>query len=220
MTLPGLIDKQDNVEVIKEKIGTLLLAEVAAQKALAPPQDPRLWDLRVFLDRTNPWTEFQQAPDQLDAIPIVNVTFETTSIDERASNVVESQTYNGTFSIDCYGYGVSSYAPGGHVAGDRKAQEESLRATRLTRNILMAGEYTYLDLPDVVNRRLVQGIEAFTPPQGEDSATQVRAHRISLGVRFRETAPQVTGEALEEVHVTVKRKETGEIYLTALYDTI
>lgn len=222
MTLPVLIDKQDNVEVIREKIGQILLAEVAAQKALAiaDSQDPVLWNLRVFLDRTNPWDEFLQAPDQdtTEATPLVNIHFDNSAVDGRASNVVTNQTYDGSFNIDVYGYGVSAYASTGHVAGDAKASSEAHRATRLVRNILMAAEYTYLDLGGTVTKRMVQTIDAFRPPLDERGAIQVHAHRIRLGVRYIEEAPVATGAPLEIINVEVSRKETGEIYLTAEYD--
>ena len=222
MTLTALIDKQDNVEIIRDKIGQILLAEVAAQKALATAdaQDPVGWNLRVFLDRTNPWTEFIQAPEQdtIDASPLVNIHFDNSAVDGRASNVVTNQTYDGSFNIAVYGYGVSTYSATGHVAGDVKASNEAFRAMRLVRNILMAAEYTYLDLPGTVTKRMVDTIDMFRPPLDERAATQVHAHRLRLGVRYYEEAPIATGQPLEIVGVTVLRKETGEIYLTAEYD--
>jgi len=222
VTIATLIDKQDNVEIIRAKLGQILLAEVAAQKALAiaATENPVLWNLRVFLDRTNPWNEFLQAPDQdvVDATPIANIHFDSSAVDGRASNVVTNQTYDGVFNIDVYGYGVSSYAATGHTAGDYKASSEAHRGCRLVRNILMAAEYTYLDLPGTVTKRMVQTIDAFRPPLDEKAATQVHAQRLRLGVRYYEEAPIAAGAPLEQIGVEVLRKETGEIYLTAEYD--
>ena len=63
----------------------------AAQKALAiaATENPVLWNLRVFLDRTNPWNEFLQAPDQdvVDATPIANIHFDSSAVDGRASRI-------------------------------------------------------------------------------------------------------------------------------------
>jgi hypothetical protein len=222
VTIATLINKQDNVEIIRDKIGQILLAEVAAQKALAiaASEDPVQWNLRVFTDRTNPWNEFLQAPDQgaVDATPLVNIHFDSSSVDGRASNVVTNQTYDGVFNCDVYGYGVSAYAATGHTAGDYKASSEAHRGVRLVRNILMAAEYTYLDLPGTVTKRMVQTIDAFRPPLDEKAAIQVHAHRIRLGVRYYEEAPVASGAPLETISVGVLRKETGEIYLTAEYD--
>lgn len=223
MTLTSLIDKQDNVEIIRDKIGEILLAEVAAQKALAATagEDPVLWNLRVFADRTNPWNEYLQSPtqDTTNATPIVNVHFDSGSVDQGASNVVTKQTYNGAFNLDVYGYGISARTATGHVAGDAKAAEEAMRATRLVRNILMAFEYTYLGLQGVVAKRMVETIDAFRPPIDERGAIQVHGNRIRLAVRYIEEAPVATGSALETISVAVSRKETGELYLTAEYDT-
>lgn len=218
--ITSLIDKQDNVEVVRDQIAAILLTEKAQQMALAETagKDPRLWDLRVFVERSNPWDAFQEAePDQLKNPPIVNVTFETSTTDMAASNIVERQKVVATYNIDCYGYGVAKSDVNGHIAGDQEAAIQSQRATRLVRNILMASEYMVLQMRGTVWRRWPQSITAFMPEFDGRSLQQVVANRISFQVEFNEFSPQVDGAILEIVAVTVKRAETGEVFFIAQY---
>ncbi len=222
--IPSLIDKQDNFEIVRDKIATILLEEEESQRllAVAAGKDPRLFQFRVFTERTNPWSEFQDAPpDQLDAPPIVNITFETTSGD-KSGNVVARQQFDATYNIDCYGYGASSATDTGHVAGDAQAAIVSHRAARLVRNILMSSFYVKLDLPAKtvgVGLRWVGSITSFTPEFDARPIQNVIGTRIAFQVKMNEFAPQFEGQPLEQVNVTVFRRdgETGEIFLEAQY---
>ena len=221
-----LIDKRDTFEIIRDELAAILRTEVTAQEALAvaAEKDPASWKLRVFVERTNPWEEFQEpsvttADDPLPEVPpIVNVSFDNANYDLNASNLVERQKSTATYNIDCYGYGVAADDPlGGHRAGDEDAALDCQRAVRLVRNILMSGPYTYLGLRGTVWRRFIQAVNVFRPGSPEQPVQQVAAARIAVQVEFSEYAPQVVGEPLELVQLTVTRAETGEIYLTANY---
>lgn len=216
-----LIDKQDVSEIVRDKIAEILLVESTAQQALATAanKEPKLWALRVFTGRSHPWSEFQDCPAQLDAVPIVNVSFSLSSVEKERSNSVERQSYAGTYFIDCYGYGVSADEDAGHIVGDAIAELEAHRAARLVRNILMAGAYTYLDLRRTVGSRMVDKIEIFDLPIDAQPAQNIRGARISFTVSFNEFSPQVSGEQLEVISATVRRAETGEILLRAKYET-
>lgn len=215
-----LIDKVDVSEVIRDQIAGILVVESANQQVLAAeatptPKDPRLWALRVFVERSNPWAEYQDAPAQLDATPIVNVSVDSGEYDRSASNVVERQKTAGTFNIDCYGYGISAAAGGGHDPGDARASLEAQRAYRLVRNILMSGQYTYLGLTrGVVGRRWPLRFQVFKPQAEDHNAIHVIGLRLQLEVTFNEFSPQVQGEPLETISAQLKRAETGEVYLT------
>lgn len=224
--IPALIDKQDTFEIIRDELAAILLTEVTRQVELASEaaRNANGWRLRVFLERTNPWEEFQEPAaidDQTPApfvAPIVNVSFDTETFDLSASNTVERQKATATYNIDCYGYGVAADDPsGGHRPGDAQAALACHRAVRLVRNILMSGPYTYLGLRGTVWRRSIQTITAFRPSADEQPVQQVAAARITVQVEFNEFAPQYQGEPLQLVSLTVKRAESGEIYLTANY---
>lgn len=216
-----LIDKVDGFEVVRDQIAAILLVEATEQMRLAAAarKDPKLWRLRVFSERSNPWDEFSSAPDRnaVEATaPIVNVCFDNCSFDRSASNVVERQRAIGVYHIDCYGYGLSADDGGsGHVPGDEDAALEAHRAVRLVRNILMAGAYTYLGMRGVVGRRFPESIQVFQPQIDGRAVQHVVAARITLQVEFNELSPQVQGQPLELVSVSVIRAETGELLLRA-----
>jgi hypothetical protein len=218
-----LIDKSDNWELIADQIAAILANETASQQALATAanKDPALWKLRVFSDRANPFSEFIDSPDGQtvqDRTPIVNVAFDSATFDASASNVVERQKAVGTFNIDCFGCGISQdNATGGHVSGDEDAADESARAVRLVRNILMAGEYTYLGMRGVVWKRFPAAITTFQPAIDSRPVERVMGARFALTVEFNEFSPQVQPVTLELLTATVKRAENGEVFLVAQY---
>lgn len=224
MTIATLIDKTDGVELVRDQIAAILVTEVAAQKALAiaasPAKDPRLWDLRVFVDRSNPWADYIDAESgaTLDAIPVVNVALDSVQFPMSGGSVVgDSQAGDATFNVDVYGYGVSSVNGQGHVAGDAAAKREVMRAARLVRNILMSAEHVYLGMRTVVSRRWIQSITLFDIETDARVVAWVAAARIELAVKLLETSPQVRGEALELISASVSRRGTSEIYLRADY---
>lgn len=223
----SLIDKRDNFEIIRDQIAAILVVESENQQALAasavPEKDPRLWKLRVFTERSNAWEEWLEAPsEQLDHAPIVNVSFETDSVDGAASTVVNRQKMNGVFHIDCYGYGVASADGDGHKPGDQEAALVAQRAVRLVRNILMAEAYVFLGLPrgpnQFVAKRMVQSRTMSQLPLDNASVQQISACRLALQVDFNEFSPQIETEILEFISVTVRRAETGEVLLKAKYE--
>lgn len=211
-----LIEGSDAFELVRDKIAAILLEEQANQQSLATAdsQDPRLWALRIFIERSNPWSQFTPSPNQIDAFPIVNVSVARGDVDAHASNTVERQKWTVVYNVDCYGYGVSAEAGAGHVAGDSKAALEAQRAYRLVRRILMAAHYTYLGLTrGTVWRRFPQDFEVFNLPAEDRPVEHVVGLRFRLAVDFSEFSPQVQGEIMEEINVTLKRASTGEVYL-------
>lgn len=221
MTLQTLIDKQDNFEIIRDQIAAILVAEVANQMALAPAaipaQDPADYKLRVFTERSNPWEQWLN--EQTDRSPIVNVWFDNSTFDPKASNVMARQKTEAVYNIDCYGYGRSADDGGtGHIPGDKDAALEAQRALRLVRNILMAGENTYLLLQGLVWSRWPQSVTSFQPQQDGRQIQQVVGLRLAFRVVFNEFSPQYVPETLEFLAIEVLRKEDGEIYFQADYD--
>lgn len=187
--------------------------------ATAAGKDPDDWKLRVYTERSNPFEAFLNGNPVSDTSPIVNVWFDNSTADGRASNVSERQKMEGSFNIDCYGYGVAQdVAAGGHKPGDREAALEVQRAVRLVRNILMAAEYTYLGLRGTVGSRWPQNITSFPPQIDARQVQQIAGARIALNVSFNEFSPQVSGETLELVSAIVERAEDGEILILADYE--
>lgn len=223
--IPTLIDKQDGFEIVRDQIAAILVLEAANQMALAviAEKDPLLWKLRVFTERSNPWEQFLNLPDEADRSPIVNVWYETGSFPKGKGDVVEEQTHKGTFNIDCYGLGVSEDdGNGGHIPGDEKSAFETQRAVRLVRNILMAGVNTYLQLRQkeggIVGGKWIESIALFQPSIDGVTVQNVVGARISLTVDFKELSPQAQPEVLELLTVDIKRAEDGELLAEADFD--
>ncbi len=218
MTIATLIDKMDNIEIIRDQIAAILVTEVASQMALATlaAKDPDDWKLRVFTERSNPWEQLLNS--QTDTSPIINVWVDNANYDKSASNIMERQKTEAIYNIDCYGYGRAKTDGGaGHIPGDRDAAFEVQRALRLVRNILMAAEYTYLSLRGLVWSRWPQSITIFQPQLDSHTAQQIVGARLAFRVEFNEFSPQIIPEVLELVSVDVIRAEDGEIVLEADY---
>ncbi len=223
--ITSLIDQVDNFERVRDQIGAILVVEEAAQRDLATAahKNPDDWALKVYSERSDPWSDFVDPEDEDETdgtdkprkTPIVNVWFDNTQIDLKGSDLIQRQKYVGIFNVDCYGFGRSTATADGHSPGDAKAAREAHRAARLVRNILMAGTYTYLAMRGTVGRRWVQGIETFPPKSNGESVQHVVGARVSVHVEFNELSPQVEGELLEMISVGVLRRSDGLLYLTA-----
>ena len=214
-----LIDKQDTFEIVRDQIAAILAINVANQMVLATAaaEDPALWEMLIFQERSNPWEQYLN--DATFVTPIVNVWYDNSNFDPDGSNVVERQKSMSVYNIDCYGRGVSSSVrAAGHVPGDRDAAFTTHRALRLVRNILMAGEYTYLDLRGLVWQRWSQAITVFQPQADGVAVQNIVGARFELMVTFNEFSPQVIGEPLELLSSDVHRTEDGQIVINADYD--
>jgi hypothetical protein len=218
-----LIDTTDTSALIRDQIGAILLVESARQQELAVIEDvdPKLYKLRVFTERANPWAEYQDADDprgEIDTSPIVNVALNSGEYNRAKSNFIDRQFTEASFQIDCYGYGVSiGTDAGGHDPGDARASLEAQRAYTLVRKILMSGHYAKLGLDDTVGDRWPNGFKVLLPALDARHVQHVVAVQFDLKVSFNEFSPQWQGETLELVSVDVLRRETGELYLTADY---
>lgn len=217
-----LIDKQDNFEIIRDKIAQILADESVNQQAIAVSEakDPDDWKLRVYTERSNPWETWLNIDNVVDEdrSPIVNVWLDNSNYNESASDVVKRQKSETIYNIDCYGLGVSTDETVGHTPGDMQASFEAQRAIRLVRNILMASQYTYLDLRGLVWQRWPQSITSFQPQLDARNVQQVHAIRLALRVGFNEFSPQYEPATLEFVAADIARAKDGQVIAQAHYD--
>ncbi len=222
MTIAALLDKKDNFEIVRDQIAQILADEVSSQVniALGLKKNPNHYDARVFTERSNPWEQWLNSDETLcGEKPIINVWFDNATFDPNSSNISERQKTTGSFNIDCYGYGRSTDDPrGGHNAGDSSAAYEVQRALKLVRNILMAAEYTYLDLRGLVWQRWCSSITVFQPQLGERAIQNVVGARLVLNVQYNEFSPQVEPSMLCELGVEIKRAENGEVVAQVDYE--
>jgi hypothetical protein len=224
-----LISGPDAFEIIRDQIAAILVVESQAQQGLAiqANQNPALWKLRVFAERTDPWSFFEEQPkvgdeqtghvqDRTDRSPAVNVWFDQDQVDRRASDPIQEQHHDAVFTVDCIGCGVAREATTGHVTGDESARREAQRAMRLVRQILMAGHYTTLGLTGLVGERMTLRRQMLSVPGG-DNVTSVSVARYELGVRFIELSPQYEGQPLELISAEVLRAPNGQVLLRASF---
>lgn len=215
--ITSLIDKFDNMELIRDKIASILTNEIANQKALAiaANKNSNLWNFKVYIERSNPIENFLNINEDAtlaDNLPIVNVWFDNYNLEDKSSNTVEKQTINGTFNIDIYALGIAKNNPlSGHLMGDELANRETQRVFRLVRNILMSSNYTYLEMQKTVGRRWIQSVTSFQPESDGKVIQQIQAIRIAFTVQFIEFSPQYQGQSLELISNELKRNEDGSV---------
>lgn len=213
--IKDLISKVDNVEIIRDQIAAILAVELANQGVLSGGQPQP----SVFTERSNPWGVFLTPQPEITQ-PVINVWWDSSTFDESTSNVVERQKCAATINIDCYGGAVSQDDGGtGQLAGDEEAARAAQRAVRLARNILMAGQYTYLGLRGLVWKRFPLTISMFQAQIDNRAAQRIVGARLALQVHFSEFSPQYVGETLETLLIEVYRKETGQLLVAAQYPT-
>lgn len=223
-----LIDKNDTFELVRDKVALILAEESAEQVVLAQTAgkpNPNDWKLRVRTERSNPWeflrTDSGRAPT--DRSPVVNVWFDTSNIDLRASQTIDRQQMEATFNIDVYGMGFTEVldAGAGQIPGDEAASLEAQRAARLVRNIIMADSYPTLGFDralGLVGQRHISQIQSFQPEFNNQNARQLAAVRLSLQVKLAEFGPQTPAVVLEEIN-SIVRDEDGVILIDALFES-
>jgi hypothetical protein len=206
-----LIDKTDTFELVRDKIAQILADEIAGQVSQAGA-NADAYRLHVYTERANPWNGWLYSElEQIDPTPFVNVFYESDVFNRRSGNVVESQETEAIYNIDCYGLGIGEETLAGHLAADEAAAVESHRAARLVRNILMAGEYTYLGLRALVSERWVDRRVSFPPPKDVQTAQRIGVTRLVLRVKFVEFAPQYQPVNAELLHIELKRDTDGRV---------
>src|SRR6478735_2082226 len=215
-----LIDKRDNRKLIRDQIAAILKVESDEQQKLARSQDKdaRLWALRVFTERADPWAAF--ADTEQKRVPIISVRADTSTFDKSGSDPVRHQKVETTYQIVCFGFGVAEDTDAGHTAADKMAIVEAERAVRFVRNILMAGPYTYLGFPQgkylpsgqeqVVWGRWVSGIVSSEPDSPSRPVERVAGIRLDLEVTHSEFSPQYVPTTLDILALTLTRTPEGE----------
>lgn len=217
-----LITGLDASERVRDRIAEILVLESAAQQVLATTasEDPDLWKLRVYVERSAPWEAWMFDPldAAFDHSPMVNVSVDTGAYNDRSSNTIMRQSVDVTYNIDCYGVGVSTETVEGHSPADLTAATEAQRAHRLVRRFLMSSVHTYLGLRGTVGKRFPTNFESFTPPMDAQPAVRVHGVRFRLVVSMNEESPQYEPETLEIIHSEVRRAEDGQVLLAVTVD--
>ena len=213
-----LIDKQDNAEIVRDQIGAILVIEKENQKQLAinEGKNPDDYDFVVTLERSNPWLLLSNSDgeEQGDLKKgLVNIFFESDSFTNPGSDVIKTQNVTGNFIIDCYGFKNTKEENGTIKNGDEYSSYEVERVSRLVRNILMSGVYTYLGFKrgQIVRKRYIIRREKFTPAQQGENAENVIGERLTLSVDYTEFSPQYVPDVIETFITDCTRGEDGQL---------
>ena len=221
--IDSLIDKQDNYEIIRDKIAQILADEIASQKALAVTagKDPTLWDFTIYMERSNPFILARNTAGGVTGeAEIANVWLD--NINYVDGNVVDRKQPSTTINIDCVSAKSSQDNPAGGItlSADERASLDAERIGRLVRNILMSDVYTYLALRGVVGRRWITRMQKFQADRDDQPMENVMGFRVSLEVSHLEFSPQSTPVDLELIVTEIKRDEiTGEVLASVTVDT-
>lgn len=220
MTIQALIDKQDTFEIIRDKVASILVTEVASQMALATAggKDPDDWKVRIYLERANAWEQFLD-PDVVDKSPLCNIWIDGSDYDPSDSNIINNQKSETTLNLDLYGYGESRSDGAGHTPGDQESAFSAQRAYRLVRNILFNEIYTYLDLPrKTVYSRWPISFRQLQPEFNGQPVENIVCIRFRVRVDHRELTDAQLYETIEAVSVTMKRAEDGSVISEIVFD--
>ena len=202
---------KDTFELVRDQVAGILVLERDNQKALATAAtlDPADWDFGVYIERANPW-ESRLNANPPTAGGLVNVMFDSDSVELNKSNSTGRNQYTGTMHLDCYGFAVAG--SGSH--GDEAAAKQAQRVARLVRNILEDGQYRYLDLRGTVSSRSVNSRTAYQQQLDNRAALQVSALRISLQVGYNEYTMEYQGQPIEVINIS--QALDGEVTLAAI----
>lgn len=201
-----LFDKPDNIEIIRDGIAGILKVESANQYKMAKAKkiaDAEDFDIRVFLENDRPFSLL----DGEESFPsIVNVSLNEIRPLGKSGGIAETKKYEAKFLIDCY-------ACGNFSDTENDTQEATLKAwkiARIVRNILMSGQYAYLDWQGVVLSRVLDSMKSGTVSNLDDSAYAVTVARLELAVSYFEKSVCDAGGPLEGFAFDINVK-TGEV---------
>lgn len=216
-----LIDKQDNSEIIRDRVADIIEAERDAQKSLAvtAEEDESLYDFDVYKEAVTPWrvdTDESGNPEQDLKKGVVNVTLDDSNYQGSGSDTIRSQNSSLTINLDCYGFKPATYnTESGLIVkpGDLHSTLEAERIARLVRNIIMSAYWVYLgfekvdNIEKIVKSRLITNYRKFQPVPDSDTYCNVIGIRLVLSVDSYETSPQVVLIDMETLTADVKNDE-------------
>ena len=219
--LDALIDKVDSVEIVRDQIAGILVAELANQQSLAPGEgeDPLDFTLDVKIERDMPiekWLDPETPVDTVDTVPIVSVWWESSSIDAGSSTVAGGkQVFDVIYNLDVFARGVNRDEAVGYTPHDTDARLRCHAAVRLVRNILSALPNRRLQLKTIVQAYpLFENMELGSAINDEtESAFSVWNCRMRLKVPMIELSPELAASNLIEL-IRIDVSDDGGVVLS------
>lgn len=201
-----LLSTPDGYETARDALATILAEEIASQQSLAGANAAD-YALDVYVERFAP---IEKWVDEASDTPVATVWLARYTSDDKRSTV-NSNRGRATYHIDVFAQARDANNPaGGHIAGDLLARQRLHRALRLIRQILMSGQYTYLDsargAAQYVFARSVREIEVHEArKRDERSAVWISTARMTLDVSLKVDQPQNLPVDWDGIDITQKR---------------
>ena len=209
-----LLNKQDNAEIIRDRIAAILKLELSNQKKIADEnkniKDKKDFNINVYLENSRPWDLISNSENK-NPFPLINVCLQETTEAQKPGGSSKTK-YTGLYLIDCYGCGNTQPKDAEeYIADDSLSTIRAWQTARVVRSILMSGFYAYLGMRGTVMKRRISKITAIIPTGLDGSAVSVTACRINLEVDFYENSMEAAGDDLEEL--AFRSNNEGEVSL-------
>ena len=186
---------EQNFELVRDQIGTIIKEEITQQAILQPTEDA-LKNVSVFVDRL-------VMPNKSE-LPLINVFLDLGNFDNQD---VEAQDGTYSFNIDFYFSGKSG---ANESRGDVQSLRNLQRLMGVVRAIIQSVKYVTLGFakPSVMHRSIESLL--ITDPTVSQDGSNISQGRLTLKVRMVETAemfvPSVLNESLTKVKISDTEK--------------
>ena len=218
-----LIDEKLNSELIRDMVVAILISERNNQKALATAaeKDPDLWDFDVVTEQSTPAIMSAMTTDENIEPPaqsIVNVWIESLSENGDTTDNRWQYGYDLAINVDILSSRRSKKTATGYDRGDTLTAYELQRVIKLVHHILLAGQYSYLNMRRVVLKRKLTSVNIFQADINDRPAERVLGARFKIMVQTHEYTPQIltaeqptaqnaaayNSETLDDTGITIK----------------
>jgi len=206
--LKVLLDKPDNVELIRDNICAILKTETIAQHELAKGRpDEADFRIGVWKDKTRPWS-LTEDHEKKHPFPLVNVQLREVKLDTPPGSTFGQKKYVCVFHLDCYAHGEF----GAEEPDDTDSALKAVKIGRVIRNIITSEHHAYFGLRGIVrDYRITQGTIG-DPRNDEQSAQSITIFRLVLVVEYYEDSPKVEGVEFKEYNF-VSTSPNGEVLI-------
>jgi len=206
--LKNLIEKPDNVELIRDNISAILKIECVAQHELAKGKpDEGDYRIGVWKEKSRPWSLTEDSEKE-NPFPLVNVQLREVKLDTPPGSTFGQKKYVCVFHLDCYAHGEF----GAEESDDTDSTLKAVKIGRVIRNILTSEHHAYFGLRGIVrDYRITQGTIG-DPRNAEQSAQSITIYRLVLSVEYYEDSPKVETGVFEEYNF-VTTSPNGEVLI-------
>lgn len=201
-----LLDKPDNIELIRDAICAILKIECTAQGELAKEKsDAADFRIGVWKEKSRPW-ELNEDAEKKNPFPLVNVQLIEFKSDTPPGAQFGQKKYVAEFYLDCYAHGEFSDTD----CDDTDSAVKAWKTGRIIRNIIASEQRSYLGLRGIVRSYSVTGGKTGDPRNNESSAQSITICRLVLSVEYFEDAPQAEAGAFQE-YGFISTSPSGEV---------